>query len=698
MSDVKLPFQDRRHAGQELADKLAHYVGHPNLLVLALPRGGVAVGLEVARALQAPLDIFVVRKLGLPGQPEYAMGAIASGGVRVMTPLPENTVTPEEIAEVVARESDELVRREQTFRGKRPPISAEGRTVIVVDDGLATGATMRAALLAIRQQRPLRLVAAVPVGARDSCEALRDEVDELVCAAMPQPFRAVSQAYWHFPQASDEEVTTLLEQARQEREQMIRANAARAASDRRLALLSEPASQANQADPPRPLTLQEGLLKHLQPLAGGAHDYDALLDLIGPARFALLGEASHGTSEFYRERATITRRLITEKGFTAIAVEADWPDALRVNRYVRGLPGDADAAAALSDFKRFPAWMWRNTEVRDFVEWLRGHNAGLGPEAQVGFYGMDLYSLFTSMQEVLAYLERVDPEAAQRTRYRYSCFDHAGEDSQAYGYAANFGMAPSCEEAVVQQLREMTRRAGELAATSGLARDEAFHAQQNARLVRNAEAYYRTMFRARVSSWNLRDDHMAETLQALDGHLATPGGPPKIAVWAHNSHLGDASATEMGERGEWNVGQLMRERHAGDAVLVGFSTHHGTVTAASDWDRPPQRKRVVDGLPGSWEHEFHQTGQPRFLLALRDNPALRKVVEPLRLQRAIGVIYRPETERQSYYFHTRLARQFDAMIHIDETSALEPLDKGAVWHEAHQAHPEEAPETYPSGL
>ena len=438
--------------------------------------------------------------------------------------------------------------------------------------------------------------------------------------------------------------------------------------------------------------LLAGLRQHLQPLAGDARQYDGLLDLIGPARFALLGEASHGTHEFYRERAEITKRLITEKGFTAVAVEADWPDAWRVNRYARGLSDDADADAALSGFQRFPAWMWRNTIVRDFVEWLRDYNTGLSPLRQVGFYGLDLYSLFTSIQAVLTYLDEVDPQAARRARYRYACFDHAAEDSQAYGYAASFGLKASCEAEVVQQLREMNRRAAEVPLTPGLERDESFYAQQNARLVRNAEEYYRTMFQRRVSSWNLRDSHMAETLYALDRYLTTAGAPPRIALWAHNSHLGDASATEMGERGEWNVGQLVRDRYADDAVLVGFSTHRGSVTAASNWHEPPQRKRVREGLPGSWEDVFHHAGTTRFLLPLRDDAALRSLVALQRLQRAIGVIYRPDTERQSHYFYTRLAQQFDAVIHIDETSALAPLDMGQVWIDG------EVPETFPSGL
>jgi erythromycin esterase-like protein len=433
------------------------------------------------------------------------------------------------------------------------------------------------------------------------------------------------------------------------------------------------------------------LRPHLIELPGTERDHDPLLRVIGKARFALLGEASHGTEEFYRERIRITQRLVAENGFTAVAVEADWPDAYRVNRYVRGMSEDRDAAEALSGFRRFPSWMWRNTEVRDFVEWLREFNAGRPTHRQVGFYGLDLYSLFTSIEAVLKYLDDSDPEEARRARARYACFDHARGDSQTYGYGASYGVSPSCEDEVVHQLREMNRRAAQLPTTQGLERDELFYAQQNARLVRNAEEYYRTMFRGRASSWNLRDSHMAETLQALDRHLATSGGAsPRVAVWAHNSHLGDASATEMGDMGEWNVGQLARDRYGVDAVLVGFSTYYGWVTAADDWDAPHKRKRVRDGLDGSWEDVFHRCGHERALLVLRGNEAVQPLAMPERLQRAIGVIYRPETERMSHYFHTRLAEQFDAVIHIDETNALQPLDRGE--QHAHE------PETYPSGV
>lgn len=429
-----------------------------------------------------------------------------------------------------------------------------------------------------------------------------------------------------------------------------------------------------------------------RPLTGGARDYDELLELVGDARFVLLGEATHGTHEFYEERARITQRLIEEKGFHAVAVEADWPDAYRVNRYVRGQGADADADAALSGFTRFPNWMWRNTDVAAFVEWLRAHNQRDAPGGrQVGFYGLDLYSLFTSMQEVLGYLDKVDPQAARVARERYACFDHYQEDSQHYGYSANLNLSASCEEGVIEQLHQLHGRHYEYVQKDG-GEDAFFYAQQNARLVKNAEAYYRTMFRGRVSSWNLRDSHMAETLDALARHLSRDGEPAKIVVWEHNSHIGDARATEVGELGEWNVGELARKAYDGQTRLIGFSTYEGFVTAASEWDGPAEHKRVRPGMPGSYEELLHNTGIERFLLPLRgDNPA-REALMQRRLERAIGVIYLPRTERQSHYFSAQMAVQFDAVIHIDRTTAVTPLDPGGGWHGG------EPPETYPGGL
>jgi len=429
-------------------------------------------------------------------------------------------------------------------------------------------------------------------------------------------------------------------------------------------------------------------------LEGRTTDYDPLLKLIHEARFCLLGEATHGTHEFYRERAEISKRLIKEKGFTAIAVEADWPDAFRVNRYVRGLGDDRNADEALRGFKRFPTWMWRNTVVLEFVEWLRDYNSSLPVGAtKVGFYGLDLYSLYTSIESVLGYLDKIDPAAAKRARYRYSCFEHFAEDTQAYGYSANFGITESCERDVIEQLIELRRRAADYARRDGrIAQDEFFFAEQNARLVLNAERYYRSMFRGRVESWNLRDRHMAETLDALVTHLNSQGQPAKVAVWEHNSHLGDARATYMADYGELNVGQLIREHYGTEAVLIGFTTYTGTVTAASDWDGPAERKRVRPALANSYEASFHDVDAANFLLPLRDaGPASIAVRDP-RLERAIGVIYLPQTERQSHYFEARLADQFDAVIHFDETQALEPLERYALWETG------EPPETFPTGM
>jgi erythromycin esterase-like protein len=427
-----------------------------------------------------------------------------------------------------------------------------------------------------------------------------------------------------------------------------------------------------------------------RPLSGGAHDYDDLLDLVGDARFVLLGEATHGTHEFYEERARITRRLIEEKGFHAVAVEADWPDAYRVNRYVRGQGDDADANDALAGFVRFPNWMWRNTDVASFVDWLRAHNQNSGGR-QVGFYGLDLYSLFTSMQEVLGYLDKVDPQAARIARERYACFDHYHEDSQHYGYSASLNLSASCEEGVIEQLHQMHQRHHEYVDKDG-GEDAFFYAQQNARLVKNAEEYYRTMFRGRVSSWNLRDSHMAETLDALARHLSKDGEPAKIVVWEHNSHIGDARATEVGELGEWNVGELARKAYDGETRLIGFSTYEGFVTAASEWDGPAEHKRVRPGMPGSYEELLHNAGIERFLLNLRGDDPARFALMERKLERAIGVIYLPRTERQSHYFSAQMAIQFDAVIHIDRTTAVTPLDPGGGWHA------EEPPETYPGGL
>jgi len=416
-----------------------------------------------------------------------------------------------------------------------------------------------------------------------------------------------------------------------------------------------------------------------------------LIEAIGNSTLVLIGEATHGTDEFYRTRAAITKALVADHGFNLVAVEADWPDAYRVNRWVRGASDEAGPEAALNDFTRFPRWMWRNTAVVEFVTWLRDHNASRAVTDRAGFYGLDLYSLHRSIEVVLAYLRKVDPAAAERARYRYGCFEMFGEDPQAYGYASSLGLSRNCEDEVTNQLIELRRQALEYASRDGrIAADEYFFVEQNARLITNAETYYRAMFAGRAESWNVRDQHMLETLEALLAHVRSADGPGRAIVWAHNSHLGDARATQMGTDGELNLGQLVRERYGKNAWLIGLTTHTGSVTAARNWDEPAERRRVTPSMVGSYERLFHEAGLSRFLLLLRDSP-LRDALWAERLERAIGVIYRPESERLSHYFRARLPEQFDAVLHIDETAALEPLERWA-------RDEVDLPETYPTGI
>jgi erythromycin esterase-like protein/predicted phosphoribosyltransferase len=665
-------FRDRREAGRVLANLLSAYRDRGDVIVLGLARGGLPVAFEVAAALHAALDAFIVRKLGAPGREEFAVGALASGGRVVVNDdvVRGLRITPQELCAIAEREGRELVRREAVYRNGRPPLDVAGRTVILVDDGLATGASMFAAVQALRDAQPAHIVIAVPAAPESTCREFGALVDDVVCASMPTPFLAVGESFWDFSQVTDEEVRQLL--ATPTTETSVIVAAARTPAE----VIASLAIDAPGGVPPR----------------------EALEELIGDARVVLIGESSHGTHEFYEARAAITKWLIEEKGFCAVAAEADWPDAYRVNRYVRGLGEDESADMALSGFERFPAWMWRNTVVRDFVDWLRIRNRRheSNGRRQAGFYGLDLYSLHRSIQEVITYLDKIDPKAAACARERYACFDHiSADDGQAYGFAAAFGAGPSCEDQAIEQLVEIRRNALAYAREDGLlAEDELFYAQQNAQTVRNAEVYYRAMFGGRVTSWNLRDKHMAETLDALLKHLDRHHDVPsaRIVVWAHNSHVGDARATEVWAEGQLTLGQVARQRYGAQSRLIGFSTYAGTVTAASEWGGVAERKAVRPALNGSIEELLHETGKTDFLVSARVNPEAEYPLSAVRLGRAIGVIYRPETERQSHYFHVRPADQFDAMIHIDKTRALEPLEVTSLWIAG------ETPETYPSGL
>lgn len=411
-------------------------------------------------------------------------------------------------------------------------------------------------------------------------------------------------------------------------------------------------------------------------------DLTGLLKRIGDASLVCIGDATHGTSEFYRLRARITQALIKEKGFTVVGVEADWPDAAQLDTYVRHR---RPSARPQEVFTRFPTWMWANEEVLDFLHWLRDYNEGQPRAAQAGFYGLDLYSMYTSIGAVLEYLDDVDPEAAAVARRRYGCLTPWEHDPAAYGRAALSGQYRQCEPGVVAMLDDLLDRRLQYLEQDG----EEFHnALQNARLVADAEQYYRAMYYGSSNAWNLRDQHMFDTLREVRSFQA---GEAKAVVWAHNSHLGNAAATEMGARGQHNVGQLCREASGHGAYLIGFGSDHGTVAAASTWDGPMEIKQVRPSHEQSYEHLCHESGVSSFLLPLRRDHAaeLRDALAEERLERAIGVIYRPETELQSHYFRARLPQQFDEYIWFDETTAVTPLKSDAG---------EGLPETFPFGV
>ena len=412
-------------------------------------------------------------------------------------------------------------------------------------------------------------------------------------------------------------------------------------------------------------------------------DLNPLMERIGSARIVLLGEATHGTSEFYRMRARITQSLIVKKGFRFVAIEGDWPDAARVDHYVRHFNYPPSEWTA---FARFPTWMWRNSEMREFVDWLRKHNGSIvRKDRRVAFHGLDLYSLYDSIRSVLAYLDNVDPETAKVARERYSCLTPWQRDPAVYGHAALSGKYPSCAADVARNLTDLLSKRRAYAEHDG---DRFLDAAQNARLVANAERYYRIMYYGSRASWNLRDTHMYETLENLLGHY---GPDSKVVVWAHNSHVGNSEATEMAARGEYNLGHLCRRGFGDGAYLIGFGTHSGTVAAASEWDGPMEVKQVRPSQSGSYEHLCHSTGHAHFLLGLRGKSDLRglQLLGKERLERAIGVIYRPESELASHYFRANLPQQFDEYVWFDDTRAVSPMDTAEL---------KGLPDTYPFGV
>ena len=436
----------------------------------------------------------------------------------------------------------------------------------------------------------------------------------------------------------------------------------------------------------RSTTISASVKKRALPLEREA-DLDALMRRIGDASYVLLGEATHGTSEFYQWRATLSRRLIEESGFSFVAVEGDWPDCYRVNRYAKLYEGSGDSAReVLHAFERWPTWMWANREVAEFAEWMRDHNRRRSPARQVGFYGLDVYSLWESMHAVIDYLERIDPGLARGARGAYRCFEPYGEDAQEYARATAL-VPTTCEREAVAVLAALRSRASEFREDG---RDAFFNAEQNALVAQNAERYYRTMVRGGPTSWNVRDAHMVETLERLMKHH---GPDAKAIVWEHNTHVGDARFTDMARAGMFNVGQLVRQTNdAEDVVIVGFGTHRGTVVAGDEWGAPMRRMRVPPAREGSFEDALHEaeTGNALLMFNDTDDGGIEGLDEPVG-HRAIGVVYDPRNERWGNYVPTIVPKRYDAFVYIEQSSGVDALHMPVLVDG-------EPPETYPSGM
>lgn len=424
--------------------------------------------------------------------------------------------------------------------------------------------------------------------------------------------------------------------------------------------------------------------EHAYPLKSKA-DLQPLFDRIGDARIVMLGEASHGTHEYYTWRAHISKRLIEEKGFSFIAVEGDWPDCYLLNRFIKGYDTEHKSVReVLEEFNRWPTWMWANWEIVALANWLRDHNTRLAADKRVGFYGLDVYSLWESMESIMKYLKKTDPSALKVAEKAYQCFEPYKEnEGQAYARASKF-VPDLCQTEVVSLLKEIRQKLP----TYNSDYENVFNAEQNALIAVNAERYYRAMIEGGPHSWNVRDRHMADTLERL---LKFHGENSKVIVWEHNTHIGDARATDMLDDGMFNIGELARvEHHDKGVVLVGFGSYEGTVIAAREWEARMQKMNLPPAQKGSWEYLLRKAGKEDKLLLLDDFTNNNTLMQNYIGHRAVGVVYNPKFERNGNYVPTILPVRYDAFIYLDETKALLPLH---IKPDGHQT-----PETYPFGV
>lgn len=638
-------FQDRKHAGRLLGEALSHYKNE-DAVIFALPRGGVPVAAEISTALKLPLDVLIVRKIGAAFQAELAAGAICEDEDPVwnQSVLSQIGLNTEDLAPTLRAEKEKIKKQRELFRNNEKVSNVHHKTVIVVDDGLATGFTMLAAIKYLKKKGAAKIVVAVPVAAEKSARQLKTKVDDVVILEKPADLWAVSQWYDDFSQVSDEEVVADLHR-----------------------------NNLNKTD--MAFEISRALFKFKKP-----GDLHALADAVKDKRVVMLGEATHGTAEFYQIRAELSKMLIENHGFSFIAVEGDWPDAEHLNRYISKGEG-MSARDVLKRNHRWPTWMWANDEVAKLAEWMKYKHAG--------FYGLDVYSLFQSIDEVVRYLKETEPQLAEEVSKRYACFEPF--ESDEISYAKSLVKFPAgCKSEVLANLQKLLDLRIKKITDND---DGLFSAQQNARIVANAEAFYRAMIDSDDKSWNVRDIHMMDTLDQL---LERHGEGAKAIVWAHNTHIGDYRATDMAEAGYVNLGGLARQSYGKENVaLVGFGTHEGKVLASHAWGGVEEIMSVPPAAESSYEHQLHRAAvqagaQQFFLLFNHSQSQLTSQLTKRMGHRAIGVVYDPSREKRSNYVPTELSNRYDAFVFVDTTHALNSLHVPYLQGDF--------PETWPTGM
>lgn len=649
-----MKFENREHAGKLLAEKLAGYA-HYEPVVLALPRGGVPVAHFIAERLQAPLDVCLVKKIGAPGSEEFAIGAVAEDEKPQLNEayIKKHRLNREKIADIITKRISEIRKRAEMYRKTVHKVPLEGRVVIVVDDGLATGASMKAALQWLKACKVKKIIVAVPIASTQGEEEIAEDCDEFVSLITSDQMWAVGLWYDDFQQVSDAEVMHLLEQRK---------------------VKNEKASSAASVKP-----IDQELQQRAKPF-NSVGDLSELIAQIAGHRIVMLGEATHGTKEYYEWRREISKILIRDHGFTFIAVEGDWPDCRKLTRMIhgKGEAGKNTRDAVKRSFHRWPTWMWANEEIPPLIDWMAREKKGF-------FYGLDVYSLFDSLEIIKESAPLFEDNLSIKMMEAYSCFEEFSANEIKYAQSL-LKIPEGCREEIVQTLREILR-----VRSAEMRKEDLFDIQQNARIISNAENYYRTMLQGGNDSWNVRDKHMIETLERL---LHFHGPDSKAIVWAHNTHVGDYHATDMLEEGSINLGGLAREAFGVENVyLLGFGSYQGEVTAGAAWGSEVETMPLPEAKAGSWEEYFHKTVQAihsdKFYLNLRNIEKTSLLHKKLG-HRAVGVVYNPRLEKYgSNYVPTKLAQRYDGFVFIDRTNALRPIPTTFVVGEF--------PETYPAG-